>query len=183
MAAAFVCVINSFWFTILSLSEIFSCLRHETTRAACKKPYAHTHTLSIIQKYIHTRTRAALMSVRARQKKTRVRVADSFIRRTHKSAEMLCFPLYVECLVSLCRHETPILAKRIQLVHVDEELVALDKPCSLPVSHLCCAPFISQTQKRHFRPSLEFFPKINCHFGAKWVKIGAPGTKIETREV
>ncbi|XP_059485319.1 pseudouridylate synthase RPUSD2-like isoform X2 [Neocloeon triangulifer] len=34
------------------------------------------------------------------------------------------------------RHETPILAKRIQLVHVDEELVALDKPCSLPV-HPC----------------------------------------------
>ncbi|KAK3931352.1 RNA pseudouridylate synthase domain-containing protein 2 [Frankliniella fusca] len=34
------------------------------------------------------------------------------------------------------RHETPVLAKRIRLVHVDEDIVALDKPCSLPV-HPC----------------------------------------------
>ncbi|XP_039281272.1 RNA pseudouridylate synthase domain-containing protein 2 isoform X3 [Nilaparvata lugens] len=34
------------------------------------------------------------------------------------------------------RHETPVLAKRLRLVHVDEDIVALDKPCSLPV-HPC----------------------------------------------
>lgn len=33
-----------------------------------------------------------------------------------------------------CRHETPVLAHPIKLIHVDEELVVLDKPCSLPVS-------------------------------------------------
>lgn len=33
-----------------------------------------------------------------------------------------------------CRHETPVLANPIKLIHVDEELVVLDKPCSLPVS-------------------------------------------------
>ncbi|KAK7873077.1 hypothetical protein R5R35_000360 [Gryllus longicercus] len=34
------------------------------------------------------------------------------------------------------RHETPVLAKPIKLIHVDDELVVLDKPCSLPV-HPC----------------------------------------------
>jgi hypothetical protein len=32
------------------------------------------------------------------------------------------------------RHETPVLAKRIELVHLSDDLVVLDKPCSLPVS-------------------------------------------------
>lgn len=35
-----------------------------------------------------------------------------------------------------CRHETPVLAKPIKLIHVDEDIVVLDKPCSLPVSML-----------------------------------------------
>ncbi|KAK9738645.1 RNA pseudouridylate synthase [Popillia japonica] len=34
------------------------------------------------------------------------------------------------------RHETPVLANPIKLIHVDEDLVVLDKPCSLPV-HPC----------------------------------------------
>lgn len=39
-----------------------------------------------------------------------------------------------------CRHETPVLAKPIKLIHVDEEIVVLDKPCSLPVSILGSSP-------------------------------------------
>lgn len=34
------------------------------------------------------------------------------------------------------RHETPVLSKPIELIHLSEDLVVLDKPCSLPVSHL-----------------------------------------------
>lgn len=36
--------------------------------------------------------------------------------------------------VTSYRHETPVLAKPLKLVHVDEDIVVLDKPCSLPVS-------------------------------------------------
>lgn len=32
------------------------------------------------------------------------------------------------------RHETPVLSKPIEVIHLSEELVVLDKPCSLPVS-------------------------------------------------
>ncbi len=35
------------------------------------------------------------------------------------------------------RHETPVLSKPIEVVHLSEELVVLDKPCSLPVSTDC----------------------------------------------
>ncbi|XP_057660868.1 uncharacterized protein LOC130896656 isoform X1 [Diorhabda carinulata] len=34
------------------------------------------------------------------------------------------------------RHETPVLSNPIKLIHVDEDLVVLDKPCSIPV-HPC----------------------------------------------
>ncbi|XP_076256013.1 pseudouridylate synthase RPUSD2-like isoform X4 [Rhynchophorus ferrugineus] len=34
------------------------------------------------------------------------------------------------------RHETPVLSHSIKLIHVDEDIVVLDKPCSLPV-HPC----------------------------------------------
>uniref|UniRef100_A0AAR5PFR8 Pseudouridylate synthase RPUSD2 n=1 Tax=Dendroctonus ponderosae TaxID=77166 RepID=A0AAR5PFR8_DENPD len=34
------------------------------------------------------------------------------------------------------RHETPVLSKSIRLIYVDEDIVVLDKPCSLPV-HPC----------------------------------------------
>ncbi|XP_053603906.1 pseudouridylate synthase RPUSD2-like isoform X2 [Plodia interpunctella] len=34
------------------------------------------------------------------------------------------------------RHETPVLANPLRIIHVDEELLVLDKPCSLPV-HPC----------------------------------------------
>ncbi|XP_026488798.2 pseudouridylate synthase RPUSD2-like isoform X2 [Vanessa tameamea] len=34
------------------------------------------------------------------------------------------------------RHETPVLASPLRIIHVDEELLVLDKPCSLPV-HPC----------------------------------------------
>ena len=33
-----------------------------------------------------------------------------------------------------CRHETPVLSKPIEVIHLSEDLVVLDKPCSLPVS-------------------------------------------------
>ena len=33
-----------------------------------------------------------------------------------------------------CRHETPVLSKPIDVIHLSEDLVVLDKPCSLPVS-------------------------------------------------
>lgn len=36
--------------------------------------------------------------------------------------------------VNCYRHETPVLARSIEVMHLDEELVVLDKPCSLPVS-------------------------------------------------
>ena len=32
------------------------------------------------------------------------------------------------------RHETPVLSKPIEVIHLSEDLVVLDKPCSLPVS-------------------------------------------------
>ncbi|KAG5896708.1 hypothetical protein JTB14_014584 [Gonioctena quinquepunctata] len=34
------------------------------------------------------------------------------------------------------RHETPVLSNQIKLLHVDEDVVVLDKPCSIPV-HPC----------------------------------------------
>ncbi|KAL7638888.1 UNVERIFIED_CONTAM: hypothetical protein RMT77_010422 [Armadillidium vulgare] len=34
------------------------------------------------------------------------------------------------------RHETPVLSRNIEIIHLDEDLVVLDKPCSLPV-HPC----------------------------------------------
>ena len=40
--------------------------------------------------------------------------------------------------VFCCRHETPVLAHDIVILHLDEELVVLDKPCSLPVSVCVC---------------------------------------------
>ncbi|KAB7507318.1 RNA pseudouridylate synthase domain-containing protein 2, partial [Armadillidium nasatum] len=33
-------------------------------------------------------------------------------------------------------HETPVLSRNIEIIHLDEDLVVLDKPCSLPV-HPC----------------------------------------------
>lgn len=32
------------------------------------------------------------------------------------------------------RHETPVLDHPIKIIYVDNDLVVLDKPCSLPVS-------------------------------------------------
>jgi len=32
------------------------------------------------------------------------------------------------------RHETPVLNHPIKIIYVDNDLVVLDKPCSLPVS-------------------------------------------------
>lgn len=42
------------------------------------------------------------------------------------------------------RHETPVLASPLRIIHVDEELLVLDKPCSLPVSH-ALGPFYHQS--------------------------------------
>lgn len=43
------------------------------------------------------------------------------------------------------RHETPVLASPLRIIHVDEELLVLDKPCSLPVSH-ALGPFYHHRQ-------------------------------------
>lgn len=53
----------------------------------------------------------------------------------------------------LIRHETPVLAHPIRIIHLDNDLVVLDKPCSLPVSEWVGPPL--QTKK----PSL-FFPRL-----------------------
>ncbi|KPJ11835.1 RNA pseudouridylate synthase domain-containing protein 2 [Papilio machaon] len=45
------------------------------------------------------------------------------------------FDLKKELLISRM-HETPVLASPLRIIHVDEELLVLDKPCSLPV-HPC----------------------------------------------
>lgn len=34
------------------------------------------------------------------------------------------------------RHETPVLNHPIKIIYVDNDLVVLDKPCSLPVSKI-----------------------------------------------
>jgi 23S rRNA-/tRNA-specific pseudouridylate synthase len=39
--------------------------------------------------------------------------------------------LYFTCF----RHETPVLATDIEIIHLDEDLVVLDKPCSIPVDY------------------------------------------------
>ena len=46
-----------------------------------------------------------------------------------------CF-VYARCCRLLSRHETPVLSKPIEVIHLSEDLVVLDKPCSLPVSNL-----------------------------------------------
>ena len=48
------------------------------------------------------------------------------------------------------RHETPVLSKPIDIVHLSEDLVVLDKPCSLPVSPLQYPPTITANFKRPF---------------------------------
>lgn len=54
------------------------------------------------------------------------------------------------------RHETPVLANPIKLIHVDEDLVVLDKPCSLPVSTVCSGHKIQQHQKIRGEMMLQF---------------------------
>lgn len=44
---------------------------------------------------------------------------------------MFCSGYYLPCPF---RHETPVLSKPIEVIHLSEDLVVLDKPCSLPVS-------------------------------------------------
>lgn len=34
------------------------------------------------------------------------------------------------------RHETPVLDHPIRIIHIDNDVIALDKPCSLPVSKI-----------------------------------------------
>lgn len=35
------------------------------------------------------------------------------------------------------RHETPVLDHPIKIIHLDDDLIVLDKPCSVPVSNYC----------------------------------------------
>lgn len=34
---------------------------------------------------------------------------------------------------TLARHETPVAWKTVEVVHLDDDLVVVDKPCSIPV--------------------------------------------------
>ena len=34
---------------------------------------------------------------------------------------------------TLVRHETPVMFKTVQIIHQDDEMIVVDKPCSLPV--------------------------------------------------
>lgn len=36
------------------------------------------------------------------------------------------------------RHETPVLSHPIKIIHIDNDLIVLDKPCSVPVSSSNC---------------------------------------------
>ena len=51
-----------------------------------------------------------------------------------KSSDYGTFYLDISEPLIICRHETPVLSKPIDIVHLSEDLVVLDKPCSLPVS-------------------------------------------------
>lgn len=55
------------------------------------------------------------------------------------------------------RHETPVLDHPIKIIYVDNDLVVLDKPCSLPVSR------IPQTQKAPTR-----ITKKNLKYNSPW---------------
>lgn len=48
-------------------------------------------------------------------------------------------PVLTICSPWWARHETPVLASQMSIIHIDDELLVIDKPCSLPVSPECCA--------------------------------------------
>lgn len=79
-----------------------------------------------------------------------------------KYNELLCTNKYV-----LNRHETPVLDHPIKIIYVDNDLVVLDKPCSLPVS--------KYQQKKNPRV---FFCEIKIKNPLKINKIQS-GAKIE----
>ena len=61
----------------------------------------------------------------------KINLKNSVLERVRKET-LKSFPL--PRLTLFPRHETPVLSKPIEVVHLSEELVVLDKPCSLPVS-------------------------------------------------
>lgn len=44
------------------------------------------------------------------------------------------------------RHETPVLEHPIKIIHIDNDLVVLDKPCSMPVSSWCVCNLHQQSE-------------------------------------
>lgn len=62
------------------------------------------------------------------------------------------------------RHETPVLKTSIKIIFIDDDLLVLDKPCSLPVSILSnwchCAPAIHRVC-----PVFVTVPKSTCREG------------------
>ena len=66
-------------------------------------------------------------------KLNKINLKNSVLERVRKET-LKSFPL--PRLTLFPRHETPVLSKPIEVVHLSEELVVLDKPCSLPVSFL-----------------------------------------------
>ena len=48
------------------------------------------------------------------------------------------------------RHETPVLDHPIKIIFVDNDLVVLDKPCSLPVSSCKKKPLKNQLRMEIF---------------------------------
>ena len=76
-------------------------------------------------------------------------------------------------LLGNCRHETPVLSKPIEVIHLSEDLVVLDKPCSLPVScnnHLTLAIHIGLES---------FFNKVTFNFFSIFFYIKVP-SQIKT---
>lgn len=67
----------------------------------------------------------------------------------------------------ISRHETPVLSNPIKLIHVDEDLVVLDKPCSLPVSTLECFRFpVSDFSDTHGTVQISTGLRLDCdHVG------------------
>ena len=59
------------------------------------------------------------------------------------------------------RHEVPVSSEEIKIVHIDDDLVVVNKPASIPVSFFfffgknvmtCTSVFRERTQKKSFFP-------------------------------
>ena len=79
-----------------------------------------------MQKYVYAKHKMSNNNTNSSE------MGKKMIMLLKRSDFMLCYPLGLHC-----RHETPVLSKPIDVIHLSEDLVVLDKPCSLPVSVQC----------------------------------------------